>query len=670
MADSHRSKRRPRDQRARPPPVSLADRVTFSGGNQNDSSGRTAGSEQFTFTSDNRAPRFPPSGPADAQARARGGRRKPNRGGAMNRNNDRDHDRNRDRDRRAGDSASDPAGGRNAASAPGRGNFHNSNNFRRQAPHERALLQSRDDRVDESFVKLGSNKFNLDNLDHQSDQSSSMDLGTDDSDSDDGAAGGRAKVARTQSNGQADGNSVPKWSNPDPYTALPPPQIGKRVDVVGLIRKAKNDITEKTNGTNAVAANHDFISFDQEDVVAAPLNQIPAPAAMAVAPTALHGNAGPSRNKQGRKRAREEYDASDIDLVSETIVKHWRPPRTGSTPWATGGRYSHFKHDPLKWLRNEMYDFYESMTPTPHESGVRLNLLYRIRDVLRYFKLQPGVSTTVESFGSFPSGLYLPAADMDLVYISTNLYTANTPVLQRPSFTKLKKMGDHLQDRGLAGAVTVISKAKVPIIKFVDRYTGIPVDISVENRSGLDAQFYFAQWKRDYPDMMLLVALVKQFLLMRDLNEVNTGGLGGFSIICLAVNFMQRSPKTEDVGQLFLDFLDFYGNKFDMRKERLIMRHPYIVQKEALGLDGKPEKLDRLSIQDPNRPENNISGGSSEIATIFKLFRGARALILQRMDEIRNGTYSGNSILETILDGNYQIYHDFRWKLTTCRASY
>jgi non-canonical poly(A) RNA polymerase PAPD5/7 len=64
----------------------------------------------------------------------------------------------------------------------------------------------------------------------------------------------------------ADGNSVPKWSNPDPYTALPPPDESqrKKKDVVKLIRKARVAATSE-NTTKTGAVSDDFISFDFGD---------------------------------------------------------------------------------------------------------------------------------------------------------------------------------------------------------------------------------------------------------------------------------------------------------------------------------------------------------------------------------------------------------------------
>jgi len=63
------------------------------------------------------------------------------------------------------------------------------------------------------------------------------------------------------------GTSLPKWSNPEYYTALPPPDESQRRkrDVVKLIRKARVAVGKSTTSASQVAANDDFISFDMGD---------------------------------------------------------------------------------------------------------------------------------------------------------------------------------------------------------------------------------------------------------------------------------------------------------------------------------------------------------------------------------------------------------------------
>ena len=59
-------------------------------------------------------------------------------------------------------------------------------------------------------------------------------------------------------------SSVPRWSNPDPYTVLPPIDENqrKRKDVVKIIRKARIQTEKEVATKSQVAANDDFISFN------------------------------------------------------------------------------------------------------------------------------------------------------------------------------------------------------------------------------------------------------------------------------------------------------------------------------------------------------------------------------------------------------------------------
>ena len=63
-----------------------------------------------------------------------------------------------------------------------------------------------------------------------------------------------------------DGDSLHKWSNPDPYTSLPPVDESrkKRKDVVKLIRKARVAPEKGKDDLNGAseAKEADFISFD------------------------------------------------------------------------------------------------------------------------------------------------------------------------------------------------------------------------------------------------------------------------------------------------------------------------------------------------------------------------------------------------------------------------
>jgi non-canonical poly(A) RNA polymerase PAPD5/7 len=333
-------------------------------------------------------------------------------------------------------------------------------------------------------------------------------------------------------------------------------------------------------------------------------------------------------------------------------------------------------------LHNEILDFYDWVAPQPFERAARQALITRVTNALSTQRWFPQDVGRVLSFGSFPAGLYLPTADMDLVYASDRYCDGGLPVLQtgtdRSAFSKtLYKAADRLKRVGLARNVTVIAKARVPIIKFKDKLTNLDVDISFENLSGVQAQATFNDWKKAYPDMIYLVALVKQLLVMRGLNEVHTGGLGGFSIICLIVSFIQHAPQVENLGDCFLSFLKYYGKDFDLAKKRIQMNPPRVLDKvgyipcgrhgldkifetnnlqDVYGIDGRAEQASGLSIQDPNKPDNNISGGSRRAVDAFRVFAEAYDTLMDRMCIIEAGGDVGHSILRFIIGGNYESY--------------
>lgn len=144
----------------------------------------------------------------------------------------------------------------------GRGNF-GGRPWRPFVAAERELLSSSHTTGDEQALYNAENGVTYRDLDELSDsEEAEMDISGDEAD---GAEEPSTKRARLGIDNSESGNSVPKWSNPDPYTALPPEtsQAGKKKDVVQLIRKAR--VQEKETRTSLPSATEDFISFDDFD---------------------------------------------------------------------------------------------------------------------------------------------------------------------------------------------------------------------------------------------------------------------------------------------------------------------------------------------------------------------------------------------------------------------
>ena len=328
-------------------------------------------------------------------------------------------------------------------------------------------------------------------------------------------------------------------------------------------------------------------------------------------------------------------------------------------------------------LHKEICKFHDFVRPYQYEEAVRQELIKRIERAMRQAGTRGAESVQVKCFGSFAAGLYLPTADMDLVAVSPDyLRTGRRSFCQ--SGTQMHKIANYLVRMNIASpdGLAVISRSKVPIIKFIDQLTGIKVDISFENDSGLLANETFETWKLDYPAMPVVVVLIKQLLAMRGLNEVFSGGIGGFTIICLVVSMMQHMPDLQsghtdpeqNYDQLLLNFLDLYGNSFNVRTTGIIMDPPRYFNK--VHEPHAMQNANRLTIMDPNRPDNDISGGSHRIDAVLDCFRYAHSALDEQLERIKNGLDVEDSILGSVWGGNYTSFIRQREKLSLLQRGY
>ncbi|KAL2012735.1 hypothetical protein VTN00DRAFT_260 [Thermoascus crustaceus] len=463
---------------------------------------------------------------------------------------------------------------------------------------------------------------------------------------------------------------APKWSNPDPYTVLPPPDESqaKRKDVVKLIRKARlaaastqAPAAPAAEATDAVTSNEDFISlggFDEEEESAAPADAPKGPKS-----SQLQGKDPALGN---RKRTHDDeiknYPKKTGKLVGKfysdgSIIDEWRRrPSESGTPWLS--LMEPTLHLGTR-LHNEILSFYYWVKPQEYEHIIRDDLVSRLQSAFqsRYHGVQ------LRAFGSFASGLYLPTADMDLVLLSSTFMRTGVKVFGEKK-GQLYAFAAFLKNLNIAvpGSIETIATARVPILKFVDKLTGLRVDLSFDNDSGLAANHTFQVWKSEFPAMPVIVSIIKQFLLLRGLNEVPTGGLGGFSIICLVTSLLQHLPHghTEpNLGSILMDFFDFYGNKFDYGSVGIRMDPPGYFNKRVYGVY-QENKSQRLAIEDPNNRDNDISGGTREIPLIFRSFSDAYAALKERMISTAMSGSKNGSLLDVIIEANYEEYRQQR----------
>ncbi|KAJ5277573.1 PAP/25A-associated, partial [Penicillium chrysogenum] len=427
------------------------------------------------------------------------------------------------------------------------------------------------------------------------------------------------------------------------------------LDVVKLIRKARLDDTAKAAETGELRENLDFISLNMITESKHQSN-----ASEDASDIALKGSTGqgivysadPSRKRTRRgaikRHVRKTGKPTSKYNCDGSVIKEWRSPsqETG-TPWFDSTPSSlHIEYQ----LDREILSFYDWAKPQEFENVVRRDLVERLNIAFqsRY------AGTEIHAFGSFASGIYLPTADIDLVLLSDNFRrTGVSSFGERKG--KIYAISGFRESTNVAvpGSIECVTHARVPILKFVDRLTGLSVDMSFDNNSGLMANETFQTWKEQFPIMPVILLVVKQFLLIRGLNEVRTGGLGGFSVTCLVTSLLQHLPKGHmqlNPGSVLLEFFNFYGNKFQYNQAAICLDPPGYFSKKSFGTP------DRLTIEDPNNTDNDISGGTRAIDLILRTFASAHTTLKNRMEHLALVRGPNKSILGPIIAANFEKY--------------
>ncbi|TEA17765.1 Non-canonical poly(A) RNA polymerase PAPD5 [Colletotrichum sidae] len=625
----------------------------------------------------------------------------------------------------------------------GRGGFRGRGGYQKIIPAERELLRSRADGTDENLVNDADAGVVYRDLDELSDdEEAAMDI-SDNSD-DDSAEPSKKRVRRDDHD--ESGNSVPKWSNPDPYTALPPPDADaqrKKRDMVKLIRKARVDDA----GADKLAASteaEEFISFDmdggdddvkdQEEIILPPANSPtppppppsgpPPPLVQSAVPpsdapsgpradfTHKQNTTQPAPNRLANPNGSAGSSAPSTPSVirptglppkpaavandplgsrKRTVDDLIKPPTYGPlkkinkmpvagdilpewlvtknedpTPWI---EIDHSQSsDVAVWLHKEIVDFYELVKPRDFEHTMRTRLVDKLSRALRTNRFYKDCE--VRPFGSYMSGLYLPTADMDLVICARRwLEGGYTEFL---GMKALRQFGKFLSQSKITNynSMEFIAGAKVPLVKYIDNYTGLRVDISFDRLDGPKAVKTFLEWSKQYPAMPILVTMIKHFLAMRGLNEPVNGGIGSFTVTCMVVSMLQLMPQVQSrnlvpehhLGEMLMEFFDLYGNRFDYVHTAIRLTPPGYISK-ARNSDVVYKNLNRLSVIDPNNPANDISGGSSNAGRILDEFRIAHHMLQQKMTELSqlgSRAKRPKSILETIYAGNYSSFRHQR----------
>ncbi|XP_030014357.1 terminal nucleotidyltransferase 4A-like isoform X1 [Sphaeramia orbicularis] len=265
-------------------------------------------------------------------------------------------------------------------------------------------------------------------------------------------------------------------------------------------------------------------------------------------------------------------------------------------------------------LHEEIMDFFNFMSPRPEEEAMRRDVVNRIESVI--MELWP--TARVEIFGSFSTGLYLPTSDIDLV------------VFGKWDHPPLQELEQALKKHNVAGPhpIKVLDKATVPIIKLTDHETEVKVDISFNVETAVKAAQFIKSYLKKYTVLPPLIFVLKQFLLQRDLNEVFTGGISSYSLILMAISFLQLHPRIDtrraniNLGMLLIEFFQLYGHDFNYFKTGIRVKNggAYLSKEEMLKSLGSGNRPSMLCIEDPIQPGNDVGRSSYGVLQVKQVF--------------------------------------------------
>ncbi|KZT01176.1 Nucleotidyltransferase [Laetiporus sulphureus 93-53] len=281
-------------------------------------------------------------------------------------------------------------------------------------------------------------------------------------------------------------------------------------------------------------------------------------------------------------------------------------------------------------LHDEIVAYVSYIIPTDQERRAREKIVTRVRDVVR--KRFPKANLAM--FGSTAQNLNLPDSDIDLAMTVPG--ELDFEARKRVLFQLSAALNNSLLTRDSF----VRHRARVPIISLttVPELGSFKVDISVNSTDGVKAVPIIKDYIDKMPALRYLVMVLKGYMSRLRLNNASEGGLSGYSIICLAISFLQLNPKKihldeiekplerESLGRLVLAFLDYYGNEFDYEDSCISITNGGLVSKEDRGWQ-MPSLPEHLSIECLVNPDHDIGRPTGKIKQVRTAFREAHYVL-------------------------------------------
>lgn len=160
------------------------------------------------------------------------------------------------------------------------------------------------------------------------------------------------------------------------------------------------------------------------------------------------------------------------------------------------------------------------------------------------------------TFGSFESGLNLINGDIDLCLQFNG---------EKPKKV-LKKIARMLNEDGMDN-VKLITTAKVPIVKFIDSQSKIPVDISINNSLAVYNTELLRRYSTMDPRVRPFIISIKHWARNRGISDAAMGTFSSYAWTLIAINYLQSLDQEVLPNLLKKDGSDTVtidGTKYDI----------------------------------------------------------------------------------------------------------
>ncbi|KAB8109602.1 hypothetical protein EE612_045918 [Oryza sativa] len=214
----------------------------------------------------------------------------------------------------------------------------------------------------------------------------------------------------------------------------------------------------------------------------------------------------------------------------------------------------------LPVLEDLLIELYAILRPKPDDYEQRHLMIDVFNKIAEEIYGKKKGFPVVEAFGSFTMDLFTSKSDLDLsVNFNADFHSQFARKDKISVIRNLAKVLYAHQRNGRCHGVLPVVTAKVPVLKVIDKGTGVECDISVENKDGMSRSMIFKLISSIDERFQILCYLMKFWAKAHDVNCPRDRTMSSMAIISLVAFHLQtrRPPILPAFSALLKDGPDF-----------------------------------------------------------------------------------------------------------------